>query len=252
MWGNNKLKNSLEPGVVPHAFNPSAQEAGAGGFLSSRPAWSTKWVPGQPGLHRETLSQKTNKKNSLEQLSLQALFESPNSLPLVFFCGWESPDLSLLFDFALGYHEGQRLEPRWRRIGAPWSSVPLRAFTHCGHWKGLCLPASNKMGSYIYIYIILYIIYKYKSIKTTVGVLNVHQVRFLRGQERVLFVCVCVFFVFFLFLFFFFFWDKASLCSPGYPGTRSADQAGLELKRSSCLCFRVPGLHPAVDFIYTT
>jgi hypothetical protein len=31
-------------------------EAEAGGFLSSRPAWSTAWVPGQPGLHRETLS----------------------------------------------------------------------------------------------------------------------------------------------------------------------------------------------------
>jgi hypothetical protein len=25
-----------------HAFNPSTQEAEAGGFLSSRPAWSTK------------------------------------------------------------------------------------------------------------------------------------------------------------------------------------------------------------------
>jgi hypothetical protein len=29
-------------GVVAHAFNPSTQEAEAGGFLSSRPAWSTK------------------------------------------------------------------------------------------------------------------------------------------------------------------------------------------------------------------
>jgi hypothetical protein len=48
-----------EPGVV--AFNPSTREAEAGGFLSSRPSWSTKWVPGQPGLHRETLSWKTNK-----------------------------------------------------------------------------------------------------------------------------------------------------------------------------------------------
>jgi hypothetical protein len=48
--------------VVAHAFNPSTQEAGAGGFLSSRPAWSTKWGPGQPGLHRETLSQKTKQK----------------------------------------------------------------------------------------------------------------------------------------------------------------------------------------------
>jgi hypothetical protein len=32
----------LEPGVVAHAFNPSTREAEAGGFLSSRPAWSTK------------------------------------------------------------------------------------------------------------------------------------------------------------------------------------------------------------------
>jgi hypothetical protein len=29
-------------GVVAHAFNPSTLEAEAGGFLSSRPAWSTK------------------------------------------------------------------------------------------------------------------------------------------------------------------------------------------------------------------
>jgi hypothetical protein len=27
---------------VAHAFNPSTREAEAGGFLSSRPAWSTK------------------------------------------------------------------------------------------------------------------------------------------------------------------------------------------------------------------
>jgi hypothetical protein len=29
------------PGMVVHAFNPSTWEAEAGGFLSSRPAWST-------------------------------------------------------------------------------------------------------------------------------------------------------------------------------------------------------------------
>jgi hypothetical protein len=50
-----------EPGVVGHAFNPSTREAEAGGFLSSRPAWPTKRVPGQPGLHRETLSRKKKK-----------------------------------------------------------------------------------------------------------------------------------------------------------------------------------------------
>jgi hypothetical protein len=48
---------------VAHAFNPSTREGEAGGFLSSRPAWSTKWVPGQPGLYRETLSRKTNNNN---------------------------------------------------------------------------------------------------------------------------------------------------------------------------------------------
>jgi hypothetical protein len=47
--------------MVVHAFNPSTWEAEAGGFLSSRPAWSTEWVPGQPGLYRETLSQKQKK-----------------------------------------------------------------------------------------------------------------------------------------------------------------------------------------------
>jgi hypothetical protein len=37
------------------AFNPSTHEAEAGASLP------TRWVPGQPGLHRETLSQKQNK-----------------------------------------------------------------------------------------------------------------------------------------------------------------------------------------------
>jgi hypothetical protein len=49
--------------VVAHASNPSTWEAEAGGFLSSRSVWSTEWVPGQPGLHRETLSQ-TNKQTN--------------------------------------------------------------------------------------------------------------------------------------------------------------------------------------------
>jgi hypothetical protein len=31
-----------QPGMVAHAFNPSTWEAEAGGFLSLRPAWSTK------------------------------------------------------------------------------------------------------------------------------------------------------------------------------------------------------------------
>ena len=43
-----------------HAFNPSTWEAEAGEFLSSRTAWSTEWVPGQPGLYRKPLSWKKN------------------------------------------------------------------------------------------------------------------------------------------------------------------------------------------------
>jgi hypothetical protein len=48
--------------MVAHTFNPSTREAEAGWFLSSRPAWSTEWVPGQPGEHRETLSRKLKNK----------------------------------------------------------------------------------------------------------------------------------------------------------------------------------------------
>jgi hypothetical protein len=51
-------------GMVGHTFNPSTWEAEAGEFLSSRPAWSTSRVPGQPGLHRETLSRKTKQKTN--------------------------------------------------------------------------------------------------------------------------------------------------------------------------------------------
>jgi hypothetical protein len=48
--------------LVAHAFNPSTQEAEAGGFLSSRPAWSTEWVPGQPrATQRNPVSKKKQK-----------------------------------------------------------------------------------------------------------------------------------------------------------------------------------------------
>jgi hypothetical protein len=36
------LEHPRLPGLVVHAFNPSTREAEAGGFLSSRPAWSTE------------------------------------------------------------------------------------------------------------------------------------------------------------------------------------------------------------------
>jgi hypothetical protein len=37
-----KQDGLVGPGVVAHTFNPSTREAEAGGFLSLRPAWSTK------------------------------------------------------------------------------------------------------------------------------------------------------------------------------------------------------------------
>jgi hypothetical protein len=41
LWQSDCLKN-LRPGVVAHTFNPSTREAEAGGFLSSKPVWSTE------------------------------------------------------------------------------------------------------------------------------------------------------------------------------------------------------------------
>jgi hypothetical protein len=68
-------KDLFKPGMVAHAFNSSTREAEAGGFLSSRPAWSTKWVPGQPGLYRETLSWKqTNKQKRIFFFLLMSMF----------------------------------------------------------------------------------------------------------------------------------------------------------------------------------
>jgi hypothetical protein len=54
-----KFKITIKLGRVAHAFNPSTREAEAGGFLSSRPAWSTERVPGQPG-QRNPVSKKQN------------------------------------------------------------------------------------------------------------------------------------------------------------------------------------------------
>ena len=54
---------------MAHAFNPSTQEAEAGGFLSSRPAYSTEWVPGQDseGYTEKPWLEKQNKKQKQKQ-----------------------------------------------------------------------------------------------------------------------------------------------------------------------------------------
>ena len=50
---------------MTHAFSPSTWEAEAGRSLGSRLAWSTDRVLGQPGLHRETLSQEKQQQNQM-------------------------------------------------------------------------------------------------------------------------------------------------------------------------------------------
>jgi hypothetical protein len=59
-WFNSDVKTEY----VAHAFNLSTWEAESCRFLSSRPSWSTEWVPGEPGLYRETLPQ--TKQNKLK------------------------------------------------------------------------------------------------------------------------------------------------------------------------------------------
>ena len=49
--------------MVMHSFNPGTQKAEADEALSSRPAWSAKLIQGQPELHKETMSHKTEKRN---------------------------------------------------------------------------------------------------------------------------------------------------------------------------------------------
>jgi hypothetical protein len=101
---------------VAHTFNPSTweaeAEAEAGGFLSSRPAWSTKQVPGQPELYRETLSQKNKaktkqnktKQNKTKQ-NTQTTTPAPKKKPprskstCVYVHGMNSPFCSLFFAY---------------------------------------------------------------------------------------------------------------------------------------------------------
>ena len=54
---------------MAHSFNPSTWEAEAGRFLNSKTAGSTEWVPWQQVLHRESLSQGTEKKKHLTKIT---------------------------------------------------------------------------------------------------------------------------------------------------------------------------------------
>ena len=65
------LKEQTCLAVMVHAFNPSTWETEVGGFLSSRPAWSMEWVPGQQGLYRGTLPGKANELTRLPSNAIQ-------------------------------------------------------------------------------------------------------------------------------------------------------------------------------------
>jgi hypothetical protein len=56
--------------VVAHAFNPSTWEAEAGGFLSSRPAWSTSEFQDSQGYSEKPCFGK-NKKQKKKQKQKQ-------------------------------------------------------------------------------------------------------------------------------------------------------------------------------------
>lgn len=51
--------------LVAQAFISSTQEAREGGFLSLMPTGSKERVPGQPGVHRETMSQKHHERKKV-------------------------------------------------------------------------------------------------------------------------------------------------------------------------------------------
>lgn len=61
----------MKLGVMAHTFNPRPWEPKPFGSLSVRLAYSTKQVPGHPGLHRVTLSLENQKltKSTSECLS---------------------------------------------------------------------------------------------------------------------------------------------------------------------------------------
>jgi hypothetical protein len=53
---------------VAHAFNPSTWEAEAGGFPSSRPAWSTEFQDSQGYTEKPCLKNKNKNKQTKKQM----------------------------------------------------------------------------------------------------------------------------------------------------------------------------------------
>lgn len=70
------LNKLCMPGIVVHAFNAMhlGLMAEAGGCLSLRPTWPTQQVPGQPVVHRETLSQEQHNKQKNKMCYIYCLY----------------------------------------------------------------------------------------------------------------------------------------------------------------------------------
>jgi hypothetical protein len=67
--------------VVVHAFNPSTWEAEEGGFLSSRPAWSTNEFQDNQGYTEKPCLEKKKKKE--RQTDRQTDRQTGNSMEMV-------------------------------------------------------------------------------------------------------------------------------------------------------------------------
>ena len=63
-------------------------QAESGRSLSLRPAWSTEWVPGQPWIHRETLSRKNkNNNNNKSKNKSKNKNKNKNKTQKAYICG---------------------------------------------------------------------------------------------------------------------------------------------------------------------
>jgi hypothetical protein len=125
VWKTRHLRTKeCSRAVVAHAFNPSTWEAEADRFLSSRPAWSTEWVPGQSGLYRETLSRKANKQKNTKKVSKN------------YICVWGCPQWSEdnLWMLVLFYYVGLRDWTLVISVGGKCPGEPS-----CPSWKMICM-----------------------------------------------------------------------------------------------------------------
>jgi hypothetical protein len=230
--------------VVAHAFIPSTWAAEPGGFLTSGPAWSTEWVPGQPGLHRETLSQKKKKRRgggscretAQWSRALADLAEDPGLVPRTYMVAHNCLIISVLGGsdqksclLVPGMHMVQRYA--YIHTQGEYSFIYTHTFGLYFflnvHWCFVCMLVwgYQKLWNWSYwrLWAAMWLLgVEPRSSGRTASALN-HWATFpLVFLFIILFIHICL-----VNIRFFFF-----LCSPG---TYSVDQVGLQL-RSACLC----------------